>query len=623
MHDQTPKPAQLLAPPAPNSEQMAFVDDPSPLVMIKGPPRSGKTTALWLRSVLLKKPVLWAGLWREAGGLPRGSRAATIGRLISELYLRRHGGLTCDGMRQINLVELKRIFLEVNAESLPGFPDLWFQAYLAVKKSRLDNRPVGVNAVLTRLDLKVENANTREMLLQAIERTDMATRQAGMIWPHDLMEVFERAIVNRPELIREALGSLEVLCVEDVQTLTSVESRLLLAFAKTGIQIWASLGQYQCINLRDGGTALAYERRLISAGFSVTNLTTAQGLSIRQARIICDGLGVDRIYPFRGVGNGEFKVEFMVHEGTENVIDDIAARLRFKIDGGERPSTMAVLVPLAEMTNFVAQKLMAAGVPAMEHGRASGENSAGFAVCMAIVKAIIDPRDVVAMRQVGYLWVEDSSSYERALRAAVSRSLDIVDAASAYGIEESVEQMVEWLERIRQEGAAGIADAVREAPLWPGDPTNEGGLTRFMDMVRMTRTETDWGSPAWQTLAALAAESVDDRTPDPDKVQVMSVADTKGFQWKTVEVVGYSQGLMPGPCLRSEESLETHVLAQALSRASKTVVLHHVKKLKFSERMPEVSLKPSSYNLRMGITQAVPEQDMNNPKFKPREKFHH
>lgn len=524
-------------------------------------------------------------------------------------------------MRQINLVELKRIFLEVNGEALPGYPDLWFQAYLAVKKSRLDNRPVGVNAILTRLDLKVENANTREMLLQAIERTDHATRQAGMIWPHDLMEVFERAVVARPELIREALGTLEVLCVEDLQTLTAVESRLLLSFAKTGIEIWASLGHFQCINLRDGGTALAFERRLVSAGFSVTSLSMAQGLSERQARLICDGLGVDRIYPFKGTGSSSFQVEYKTHDDTEKVINDIAARIIGRIGQGDSPSKMAVLVPLAEMANFIAQRLLAIGVPAVEHGRASGENSAGFAVCMAVVKALIDPTDVVAMRQVGYLWIEDSAAYERALRAAVSRSLGIQDAATAFGIEESVEQMVEWLERVRASGPQGIVDAIRESPLWPADPTNEGGLTRFADLIRMTGVGNDWHSPAWQTIAALGAESLDDRVPGPDQVQVLTIADSRGHQWRSVDVIGYSQGLMPGPCLRSEANLETHVLAQALSRARDSVYLHHVKKLKFNDRMPEISFKASSYNQRLGIAAAEPEQNMDNPKFKPREEF--
>ena len=65
--------------------------------------------------------------------------------------------------------------------------------------------------------------------------------------------------------------------------------------------------------------------------------------------------------------------------------------------------------------------------------------------------------------------------------------------------------------------------------------------------------------------------------------------------------------------------MEAHALAQALSRGRKGVGLHHIAKLKFATNLPAVNLKPSVYNARLGVRAEVPEQDLENPKFKPRE----
>lgn len=606
---------------APTGEQCAFIDDPSRLVLIKGPPRSGKTTGLWLRAVSRGRPVLWAGLWREAGGLPKGSRSATLGRLISELYLRRHGGLTCDGLRQVNLVELKRIFHEINGDFLAGHIDLWFQAYLAVKRSRQDSQIYGVNAILTRLDLKVETDNTREILLEAIERTDRALTVAGMIWPHDLMSVFEQAIRTKPGLIADALGQVEAICVEDVQLLSAVEWRLLLAFSRTGLSVWASLGQFQCINLRDGGAALAYEKRLLNSGFSCSSLTIAVGLSEAQSQTIRSSLGMERTRPFRGVGSAPFNVEYLEHESMDDVVARLAARVQKQIADGKEPGRIAVLTPLPEMTGFLTRKLMAVGIPAVERGRSSGENSPGFTVCMAIVKSICDPRDTVALRQVAYLWIEDSASFEKCLRASVSTSQNLQAVAKDYRLGDEVDAMLAWIAVIQDGGPGQITDSVRQAPLWPADPGNEAGLARFDECISMLHLQDDWQSPAWTTLAAMAAEPLDDRALDMANIPVLTIADSQGCQWDEVNVIGFSQGLMPGPCLKGEASLEAHALAQALSRSTRLVQLHHVRQLRLNERTPEIKLKPSAFSERLGVSAQVPEQDMDNPKFKPREAF--
>ncbi len=574
------------------SDIQGFVAATAGAVVLVAPPLAGKTTALGKRAQRVGAPAVWASRSQPPDILPDGSSVTGLLAWGVTQYER----ATPDPCRVVDHAELRRFFYEVN-DALRDRKEPWFEAYCAAKRTQ-SRSGTPVTGLVARYGLQSAGRSAADSLQTVIAKTDAGLMGQGMIGPWDAVSAWRDWLSTRNA--EEGLGHWHI-CVDDLQLLSSAELGLLVALRRVGCMVSVTVGRNQCFNLRDGSVGIAAVSSLHKAGFHVVHGRSAIGMSPSHLQAMAAAARAYREPLAEALGQGQLVIEYCQHQAEDEALSAISELLGSDADAVSEGES-AVLVPLPEMAHHVAEALVEIGVPAVVAGRHAGSGAAGFLVCSSLARAIRDPADVVALRQLATLWLDDQSSFDLAAQRSHDEGCQLAHAAIGLPDEEQFAELDAWLTAAAGARPADIVGLLQATPHWVELPVQTEAVQSWLEIVHAAGCSDDWGAAGWHQVLAKSADFLEGQIRSHrGAVVVAALQDCGGARWDVVDLYGFCNGLIPAHTVPSERDYEAHALIQVISRTTRTLRLHYVKKLRLSQDGPAVMLRKSPLAVQLGV----------------------
>lgn len=578
-----------------SAEMGRFIQAGEPNLALIGPPGCGKSWALGKRVAHQKAKPLWLGT-----GMAEGMRHECVRGVAHRLYeaTRLTPGLFPGAeLRPVDFEEFRRLFQRFNEDDVGDRWEPWMDAYEAAKSAfhlRRDRRTL---SVLSRMRVKRKTLDREDVLHRMIARTDKGLLEAGLCWPGDLLGCGLDFMKAGGTIKSAFMMDADVLAVDDMQLLTGLECAFLMALVDQGARLSATIGDLQNFNAGQGGVGRSAVKALNARNITILRERSSRTISPGVAKAINAAYASSYEPRVRPSDGAELvHIDYLEHPDEETLHKTLTERLRTYAEEEEDRSSV-IVVPNADLIKPVREGLAAQGIQTERVGRSAGESSAGFIIANSITQVIRNPRDMVAMRQVGTLFGE-VEELESRLRDAHDQGVPLNDLLA----DDSAEMIVlRFVQACSVSAPSDLPAAIRSTPSWPtGDPDIEGGLDWWAEKVRDLDLK-DWRDPQWEGVLGCIASRNSMRPSNAAAVSIAVIHDTAGMRWGSVDLVGFSQGLLPAPCSAEEEDLENDAFAQVLTRAKHRIGIHHCAEMRLRDGGPLIKLSPSSLAFRSGL----------------------
>lgn len=312
-------------------------------------------------------------------------------------------------------------------------------------------------------------------------------------------------------------------------------------------------------------------------------------------------------------------VRLMEYDETEAMAEGVANQIQAALATGVSAADLAVLYRKNRLSRVVETALLRRGIPYRIKAGTDLLSYADVRMMLAAGRLAANRRDVRALSRLADLIPGLGAKGVAQMIGAGDdplRQTGRLTPKAAKGVKD----LSEALERLHRDGPGKLLDWCQNTPLFrswlnqrakiqlkssgkPTDPVEvqqalRPALGRMSAVQRAMskRLESATGDldiPArWATALEVVASGTDEAASDEAKVTLCTIHASKGLEWPTVHLFGFSDGLMPMAREGEVDNLpeERRLAYVALTRAQNQIVLHHADSIDMgtgkSEKMP-------------------------------------
>lgn len=326
-------------------------------------------------------------------------------------------------------------------------------------------------------------------------------------------------------------------------------------------------------------------------------------------------------------------VRVVEYDDAESMADGVAERIAAAIAAGASPADIAVLYRKNRLARIVETALLRHGIPYRIKAGTDLLSYAEVRMMLAAGRLAANRRDVRALARLADLVPGLGAKGVGHMIAAGDDPLLQTGRLSAKAAE-GVRALAAALEELYRRGPAELmawceeygpfrtwlqrrAVAVLQSAGRPTDPQSIEQALRpakarmsAVQTAMQKRLETmpEGGSDErWALALEVVAAGTDEAETSEAKVTLCTVHASKGLEWPTVHIFGFSEQLMPLARDGVVDNLpeERRLAYVALTRAQNEVVLHHADRLDLGAGSGLERLVPSRFLQEIAVGQAV------------------
>lgn len=456
------------------------------------------------------------------------------------------------------------------------------------------------------------SGHARRGFIEALRRFEAEKRRAAVLDFTDLILLPQRLLRRHPSLQETLRQTLRDVTVDEAQDTDGAQFRLLQLITPLDNTVLLVGDDDQAIyewrharpeNMRDfieryGATVYRLERNYRSTPAIVSG--GAALVRHNENRLEKNPYAVRPAPPAD-------TVRLVEYEDGEAMADGVAERISAAIATGTSPADIAVLYRKNRLSRIVETALLRQGIPYRIKAGTDLLSYAEVRMMLAAGRMATNRRDVRALARLADLVPGLGAKGVGHMVAAGDEPLLQTGRLSAKAAQ-GVRELGAALEALYRRGPGELLDWCEQTPLFrawlhgraraslqaAGRPTDPQEMRQALRpaLARMgavqaamrKRLESLLGGTLderWATALEVIAAGTDEAESDVPKVTLCTVHASKGLEWSTVHLFGFSEGLMPMAREEVVENLpeERRLAYVALTRAQNQIILHHADRL--------------------------------------------
>lgn len=456
------------------------------------------------------------------------------------------------------------------------------------------------------------SGHARRGFIEALRRFESEKRRAAVLDFSDLILLPQRLLRRHPELQEKLRRTLRDVTVDEAQDTDAAQFRLLQLLTPEDNTVLLVGDDDQAIyewrharpeNMRDfieryGATVYRLERNyrstpaIVTGGAALvrhnTNRLEKNPYAVREAP------QTDR-------------VRLVAYDDADAMADGVAERIAAAIATGVSPADIAVLYRKNRLSRIVETALLRQGVPYRIKAGTDLLSYSEVRMMLAAGRLAANRRDVRALARladlvpglgakgVGYMIAAGDDPLLQTGRLSAKAAQGVRDLASALEslYRRGPAELQAWCDEtpVFRAWLVGRAKAFLQSAGKPTDPQElkqalrpaqgrmgavQAAMRKRLESVPASSTDERWAA-ALEVVAA----GTDEAESDQAKVTLCTIHASKGLEWPTVHLFGFSEGLMPMAREDVVENLpeERRLAYVALTRAQNQIVLHHADRM--------------------------------------------
>lgn len=482
------------------------------------------------------------------------------------------------------------------------------------------------------------SGHARRGFIEALRRFEAEKRRAAVLDFSDLILLPQRLLKRHPELQERLRQTLQDVTVDEAQDTDGAQFRLLQLITPLDNTVLLVGDDDQAIyewrharpeNMREfieRYDAVVYR---LERNYRSTPAIVSGGAALvrhNENRLEKNPYAVRQAPPTD-------TVRLVEYDDADSMADGVAERIAAALASGVSPADIAVLYRKNRLSRTVETALLRHGVP---YRIKSGTDLLSYAevrMMLAAGRLAANRRDVRALARladlvpglgakgVGHMVAAGDEPLLQTgrLSAKAAQGVRALAAALEELYRRGPNQLMSWCEEssafrawLQRRAAASLQSAGR-----PNDPESIQQALRparaRMGAVQAAMQKRLEGMPAgslderWALALEVVANGTDEAETDEAKVTLCTIHASKGLEWPTVHLFGFSEQLMPMTRDGVVDNLpeERRLAYVALTRAQNQVVLHHADRLDLGTGSGLERFTPSRFLQEIALGQAV------------------
>lgn len=494
------------------------------------------------------------------------------------------------------------------------------------------------------------SGHARRGFIEALRRFEAEKRRAAVLDFADLILLPQRLLKRYPELQEKLRHTLKDVTVDEAQDTDGAQFRLLQLITPLDNTVLLVGDDDQAIyewrharpeNMRDfidryDATVYRLERNYRSTPAIVSG--GAALVRHNENRLEKNPYAVRQAPPAD-------TVRLVEYDDGDEMADGVAERIAAAIASGASPADIAVLYRKNRLSRVVETALLRQGVP---YRIKSGTDLLSYAevrMMLAAGRLAANRRDVRALARLADLVPGLGAKGVGHMVAAGDSPLLQTGRLSAKAAQ-GVRELAAALEVLYRRGPTELLAWCEDSPLFrawlnrrtatalqsAGRATDPQEIQQFLRpaKARMGAVQTAMrkrleslpgGSldERWAIALEVVATGTDEAESDTAKVTLCTIHASKGLEWPTVHLFGFSEGLMPMARDGVVDNLpeERRLAYVALTRAQNNIVLHHADRLDLGTGSGAERFTTSRFLQEIALGHAVEAIDRRNGAVPP------
>ncbi len=455
--------------------------------------------------------------------------------------------------------------------------------------------------------------HTRRSLLEAFKRYESEKRRAAVLDFSDLILLPGRLLRQDADLRARLQARLRDVTVDEAQDTDGAQFRLLHLIVPESHTVLLVGDDDQAIyewrharpeNMRDfidqfGATIYRLERNyrstpaIVNGGAALVrhneNRLEKNPYAVRQA-------------PKTDT------VKLVHYDDSDAMAEGVANQIAAALARGQSAADIAVLYRKNRLSRTMETALLRRAIPYRIKAGADLLSYADVRMMLAAGRLAANRRDVRALSRLADLVPGLGAKGVGQMIAAGDDPLSHTARLSPKAAK-GVRELADMLQRLYAAGPEHLMESCMDLPLFrswltgrakaflksrgkPTDPTEvkqalrpaQGRMRAVQTAMRKRLESLEGGvgqAERWATALEVVAAGTDEAESDEAKVTLCTIHASKGLEWPTVHLFGFSDGLMPMARESVIENLpeERRLAYVALTRAQNQIVLHHAERI--------------------------------------------
>lgn len=486
------------------------------------------------------------------------------------------------------------------------------------------------------------SGHARRGFIEALGRFEAEKRRAAVLDFSDLILLPQRLLKRHPELQERLRSGLRDVTVDEAQDTDGAQFRLLQLITPPDNTVLLVGDDDQAIyewrharpeNMREfieRYDAVVYR---LERNYRSTPAIVSGGAALvrhNENRLEKNPYAVRQAPPTD-------TVRLVEYDDGDSMADGVAERIAAAIASGVSPADIAVLYRKNRLSRTVETSLLRQGVP---YRIKSGTDLLSYAevrMMLAAGRLAANRRDVRALARladlvpglgakgVGYMVAagDDPLLQTGRLSSRAAQGVRALAASLEDLYRRGPAELVAWCEEsaafrawLQRRAIASLKSSNR-----PNDPQNiqlalrpskaRMGAVQAAMQKRLESLPVGTLDERWAMGLEVVAGGTDEAESDEAKVTLCTIHASKGLEWPTVHIFGFSEQLMPMTRDGVVDNLpeERRLAYVALTRAQNTVVLHHADRLDMGTGSGLERFTPSRFLQEIAMGQAVESID--------------